>query len=401
MKQKIVYILILLACSLNTVAQKKEISQAKANIKSGKNLEQTEQSMRKILADSTQRDNEKVWLLLFEAVKKQYEQGNEKLYLKQQYDTAQLFVLTRKMFEVLEGFDSLDAKPNSKGKSAPVYRKRHAEFLHQFRPNLYNGGIFFANKQKYQDAYHLLDLYLDCARQPLFQQYNYAETDNKLSEAAYWAVFCGYKLQNPKATLHHVYQALKDTTHYCLMLQYLAETYKLENDTTRWVETLQEGFSRYPLFPFFFPRLISYYGEKGDWNKVETISDEALKADSTKQTFLFAKSTALLNLSRLNECVEVSERIIKADSLFPDAYYNAGLAYYNRAEQLNKKLQQSAKTKNEIKANYKKAMPYLQRYRALKPDDSSQWLMPLYNIYLNLNMGKEFDEVDRLMRTKK
>jgi tetratricopeptide (TPR) repeat protein len=244
-------------------------------------------------------------------------------------------------------------------------------------------------------------LYLDCARQPLFQQYNYAETDNKLSEAAYWAVFCGYKLQNPKATLHHVYQALKDTTHYCLMLQYLAETYKLENDTTRWVETLQEGFSRYPLFPFFFPRLISYYGEKGDWNKVETISNEALKADSTKQTFLFAKSTALLNLSRLNECVEVSERIIKADSLFPDAYYNAGLAYYNRAEQLNKKLQQSAKTKNEIKANYKKAMPYLQRYRALKPDDSSQWLMPLYNIYLNLNMGKEFDEVDRLMRTKK
>ena len=27
--------------------------------------------------------------------------------------------------------------------------------------------------------------------------------------------------------------------------------------------------------------------------------------------------------------------------------------------------------------------------------------MPLYTIYLNLNMGKEFDEIDALLRNKK
>ena len=38
-----------------------------------------------------QPNNKKIWNILFDAVKKQYEQGNEKLYLKQAYDTAQLF----------------------------------------------------------------------------------------------------------------------------------------------------------------------------------------------------------------------------------------------------------------------------------------------------------------------
>ena len=52
-------------------AQKKEISQARANIKVGNNLEQAEKSMRKLLEDSTNIDNRKIWLTMFEAIKKQ------------------------------------------------------------------------------------------------------------------------------------------------------------------------------------------------------------------------------------------------------------------------------------------------------------------------------------------
>lgn len=68
-------------------AQKKEISQAKSAIKAG-NAVEAEASMRKLLADSAHRQNEKIWLVLFDAVKKQYEDVNEKMYLKQSTDTA-------------------------------------------------------------------------------------------------------------------------------------------------------------------------------------------------------------------------------------------------------------------------------------------------------------------------
>lgn len=398
--KRFVYLLFLLLMPLSLLAQKKEISQAKTNIKNGKNLEQAEQAMRKLLADSTNKDNEKIWLTLFDAVRKQYEQGNEKLYLKQGYDTAQLFTLTKKMFLVLEGFDSLDAIPNSKGVSAPSYRKRHADFLNDYRPNLYNGGLYFVNKQKYNEAYQLFDIYLDCARQPLFNAYKYAETDTNLCEAAYWTIYCGYKMQNPQSTLRHVTLALCDTAHNHLILQYLAETYKLQGDTARYVTTLRTGFARYPQLPFFFPRLISYYGEKSDWNCVDSLSSEALRIDSANQTFRFAKSTALLNLGRYAECVSLCDTIIKADSTFPDAYYNAGLAYYRRAELLSR-LPLTAARKKEIQSSYASARPYVERYRLLKPEESSQWAMMLYNIYLNLNMGKEFEEIDRYIRGSK
>ena len=63
-------------------AQKKEISKAKDNVKAGKSLEEAETSMRKLLTDSANKDNEKIWLILFDAVRKQYETVNEQMYLR-------------------------------------------------------------------------------------------------------------------------------------------------------------------------------------------------------------------------------------------------------------------------------------------------------------------------------
>jgi len=37
----------------------------------------------------------------------------------------------------------------------------------------------------------------------------------------------------------------------------------------------------------------------------------------------------------------------------------------------------------------------------LRPDRKDAWGLPLYTIYLNLNMGKKFDEIDELMKKQK
>jgi len=47
---------------------------------------------------------------------------------------------------------------------------------------------------------------------------------------------------------------------------------------------------------------------------------------------------------------------------------------------------------------YSKARPYMERYRQLMPDDRKRWAPALYRIYLNLNLGKQFEEIDKLMR---
>lgn len=396
--KRITLLLCIICICLQINAQKKEISLAKDNIKKGTNLELAESSMANLLKDSANRNNEKIWLTLYEAQKKQYEQGNEKLYLKQDYDTAKLFLSVKKMFQTLEGLDSVDAQTDKKGRVKLVYRKKHAAMLDVHRRNLYNGGAYFVNKQNFKEAYNFFDMYLNCSIQPLFTGYKYDETDKNMPSAAYWAVYCGYKLQDPKATLHYAYWALKDTAHYQYMLQYLAETYKMEKDTMRYVSVLEEGFKKYPRFPFFFPRLIEYYTKNEQYDAALSLCDKALQVNDSSNLFKFTKSSVLLSLKRYKECIDLCDSVIAKDSTILGAYLNAGLSYFNQAVEADKALKQTAKQKKEIIQLYKKALPYLEKFRKMVPDEKSLWGLPLYTIYLNLNMGKEFDEIDKLLK---
>lgn len=381
-------------------AQKKEIQTAKDQVKAGKNLDQAAASMKKLLADSANRTNRKIWTIYFDAVRKQYEQGNEKLYLKQKYDTAQLFNYTRQLFEVAFQYDSVETAPDRKGRRDFEFRKGHSEYLAHIRSNLYNGGIWFLNKKKYPDAYKFFDCYIECASQPMFKQYNYGVKDKHLPTAAYYAVYSGYKMKDPKATLHHSYEALKDTVHYNYMLQYLAETYMLEKDTARYVASLKEGFKRVPTFPYFFPRLVEYYVVRNQLDSAMTVVNEALTVVPDSDVYLAAKSNLLLEQGKLQECIEVSKKVIEVNQKLGDPYYNAGICYFNLAVEQDKNSHNSRKVKEQVEANYKKALPYLVKYREMEPKEQGKWAFPLYTIYLNLNMGKEFDEIDKVMKQK-
>ena len=394
---KKILICVFICLPLIAWGQKKTMTQVKDYIKSGKNLDKAEKLMTDLLNDSSSRGNEKIWLLLFESQRKQYDQGNEKLYLKEKYDTTALFLVGKRMFDTLEGLDSLDRLPDARGKVKLKYRDRSAELLNIYRPNLFNGGVFFMKKHDFSRAYDFFDTYINSAVKPMFARYQYAERDKRLPEAAYWASYCGYKLEKPQLTLRHTYQALKDSVHLPYMLQYLAETYKLEKDTARYVQTLKDGFSKYPKFPFFFPRLIDYYSHIGAYDEAMKSCNEALQTDSVNTLFRYAKSSLLLTMGRYKQSFAISKALIAENDTLADAYLNAGLALFDQAVELDKKTQSGSKKYNQILELYRKAMPYLEKYRAMAPDQKDKWALPLYTIYLNLNMGKQFDEIDKLI----
>lgn len=103
-------------------------------------------------------------------------------------------------------------------------------------------------------------------------------------------------------------------------------------------------------------------------------------------------------MKRYKECIDLCDSVIAKDSTFLGAYLNAGLSYFNQAVEADKALKQTDKQKKEIIQLYKKALPYLEKYRKMVPDEKGLWGLPLYTIYLNLNMGKEFDEIDKLLK---
>ena len=76
----------------------------------------------------------------------------------------------------------------------------------------------------------------------------------------------------------------------------------------------------------------------------------------------------------------------------PEPYYNIGSCYMNKALALS-----PLREKKQQRRFYQQARQYMERYRQLAPDERQKWGPALYRIYLNLNMGRQFDEIDRLL----
>jgi hypothetical protein len=399
MKRLTLIALILLFATSCLNAQKKEIAQARSYIKSGQNLDKAEQLMTDLLKKPENKQNIKLYLLAFQAMRKQYDVQNEKLYLKQSYDTVALFNAIYRMFSILESLDSIEASPNKKGKVNVRYRKKHSEFLDTYRMNLYYGGNFFVRRHDYKTASVFYRTYLDCSVQPLFSDFKYADNDLNMPIVAYWAVYSGYKLNDAQAVLDNVGLAFSDTAMSDNILQYQTEAYKWLNDTSNYVATLKIGFKRYPQFPFFFSRLMDYYNTTNQTNLALATADSALAINDTLLLFNFAKSTALLNAGRYKECIAASDSLIAKNDSLADAYYNAGTAWLNQAFDLENS-SHSREKRFLIRDCYTKARPYMEKYRCLAPNEVDKWGPGLYRIYLNLNMGKHFDEIDKLLNKK-
>lgn len=389
----LVFTLLLVITPCLTMAQKKELSQARAILKSGKGIEQAEKLMTGLLKDSANRDNKRIYAVWYESVLMQYQAVNEKLYSKQRQDTAQFFQLTRRLFEVAEALDSLDIQPDKKGRVAPEYRKENARTLQKFRPNLFFASTYFVRKGDFQKAFDFSESYIDCTRQPLFSDYALDSTDTRLFEAAYWATYSAYRMHDAVRTLRHRHLALRDTAKVVYTLQFIAEARHWLKDDSLYMETLREGFFRFPRNTYFFPRLMDYYTAHNDNLKALEIVDHALTSNDSTELTLFAKATVLFNLGRFDESIAVSETLLQRNDTLPDPYYNIGVCYMNKALKLS-----PLREKKQQRRVYQQARQYMERYRELAPKEQHKWAPTLYRIYLNLNMGRQFDEIDRLLK---
>lgn len=394
-KYSLLFLLLLLMPS-GLSAQKKQLSQAKDYIKSGKNLDKAESLVRAVLADSAEKDNLKAWQMLVETLRKQYEQGNEQMYLKQKYDTLSFFVTTRKLFVAAESADSVDAEPDRNGRIKPKYRERNSQYLKTIMPNIFYGGLFFINKKEYRTAYQYFNHYLSLPKLPLFKSLKLPADNDMMISAAYWTMYCGFKLDSAKIILEHSELAERDTSQLAFVWQYEAEAYSLNQDMPKYLSKLRDGFNRYPKFPFFFPRLIEYYDDNNQLDSALALTEKAIAIDSASHFYRYAKSSVLLNMGRYDECIKVCKELIAEDDNLADAYYNAGLAYFNMAVELDKDRKAARQKRQKMLMYYREALPFLEKYRSLAPDRKDNWLSPLYTIYLNLNMGKKFEEIDKI-----
>ncbi len=387
-------------CILSVSAQKKELHQAEDILKSGKNQDKAEKLMTDLLKKPEHRENLKIYVMWYKTVLAQYEAANEQIYLKQKYDTAKFFGLTQHMFQVAEILDSIDARPDKKGRVRPKHRQRNAQQLDMLRYNLYYGGTYQMHHGDYHQAYSYFSTYLDTDIQPLFKGYDYSKKDTLMSQAAYWAMTCGYLVHRPDSVLHYAEQALRYKPRQDYAMQYICEAYQWQNNDTLYAAALHKGFDTFPEHPYFFPRLADWYAAHEMPDSMLVLAEQGLKINPDNQLFLLAKSVAQLHLGDEDGCIETSENLIALNDTLPEAYFNIATVRLNQALAIEAE-NEPRKNHQRLTTIYRQARPYMEAYRRLAPNQQKRWAPGLYRIYLNLNMGKQFDEIDKVMRKMK
>ena len=330
---------------------------------------------------------------------------NKKAYLKQPYDTARFFNKLCDMYNQLRLCDSIDHLPDAKGKMHVRMQKKTQALRLKHRRNIFGGGKYFLSKRNYAAAYPFFDLYCTY-RDPGKKK---EQSDSLYHQAVLWATLSSFLCENYSGTIKHIDNAIDNTNinNATILQEYKVRSFAQLGNDSAWVSALIQGVQDYPQHDYFFVQLADWYHEHRDFTEERQLADMLIASTGGKAIHYYAKSKSFLAEEKYDECIACADSTITLQPDFVDAYYNKGIAYLNMAVIAHEmsckdvKDPQYAIDKQKTQELYLKARPCMEMVRKLQPENQERWASPLYRIYLHLNLGDEFNEIDRLLNQKK
>ncbi|MBR1594838.1 MAG: hypothetical protein IJ659_08740 [Alloprevotella sp.] len=359
--------------------------------------------VRKIEPECPEKMRPKLYAYAVEANVQLNDQQNEKIYLKQAYDTVQFFRTIYGIYDNVLRCDSAERRLLARVGGEMHYQKPHGQLLRKYYRNLVAGGRFYFTRGRYAEAIPFLRYAVDVPQMPVWGNEARAQRGHVRENCGVMLVRSAFLTKDYELVRRYAEAALEDTTaSRRSIVAYLARTEQLLGDTVAYVGYLRRGMEEYSAEPFFFTELVDHYASRGDYATTLSLADRMLPTDSTNYYFLMAKALSLMNLERNREAVNFFGKALEADSTHADTYYYIGASYCNLAKST---VLPANITSADYKAAQKTRRDYyllartpLETYRQLRPADAVRWAPLLYDIYFTLNQGERFAEMDEIMR---
>ena len=402
--KRVLFSMVLLMAVSFAFAQEKNVKEAKSIAGEVKpDFAKAEQLINEALTNPETKDNAATWDVAGYIQKRINEKEMENAYLRKPYDTLKVYNSVLNMYNYYVKCDELAQIPNEKGKIKNKYRSANSKTILAERPNLINGGIQYFNLNKNEDALKYFAAYVDAATLPMMEKENLLEKDTILPQVAYYATLAADRVGDKDAVMKYAQYALKDKENGQFAMQLLTDAYKAKGDTAKWVEKLQEGIVKFPENQYFFANLVDYYSSSNQNDKAMQFADDLLAKDPNNKLYLYVKAYLYHNMKDYEKAIEFYKKTLDIDPAYAEACSNLGLVYLLQAQEYADKAPADINDPNyataqaEIKKFYEAAKPYYEKARELKPDQKDLWLQGLYRVYYNLNMGPEFEEIEKMM----
>lgn len=405
MKKTILTICIAISFT-GTFAQKANVSKAKnLALMSTPDFTAARAAIKPALDEATTKDDANTWYVAGLIGYKENESYVTKQMLQQQVDAD------AKGKAVMESYDyfikayALDSLPNAKGKIKPKFQKDIKNKIKEYytdRSDLFAYGAYLFDKKDYDGAIKAFDNYLAIPKLPMMK--NEIKLDSNYYIIKYYTAIAATNAEKHDKAIA-LYSDLKNDNYETInVYELLYEEYTKVKDTVSAVNTLKEGFEKFPKEPWFLQNLINYYIFSNQTKDALGYLDRAIQEEPTLAQYRYVQGTLNENMGNIEDAKAAFNKAIELNPKYAEAYAGLGRLVYNQAYKMAEKA-------NDIKdnASYKAAMkksddafaqsiPYFKK--AIELDASNmEYKRTLKNLYYRLHMDKEYEALDKDMNS--
>lgn len=365
-----------------------------------KNYKEAVAQIVKLRADSTYRQDTKLCLYAIEAYRGLNDAQNMKVYLKQNYDTLAFFSTTYDIVREAVLLDSIENENMKNGEGKPREQKLVSEMLRLYYPNLNVAARFLYKKRNYQETMRYLRYCIDLPHSPLGAHAKLSTTHDVPNAVLYLS--SAYAQKNYAEVHRYENVALCDTASRKAIMTMLAQTAEAENDTVAYERMLRQGWKNGDYDETFFGPLADYYNQRGLYMQTLDVVTQHLEKHPHSALAYMAQSVAYYQLKNYEKCVQSAKMLLQCDTLNAEAHYYIGACYVDMVDlvPMEGKINSASyrKALQQRQKLYAQAEPELETYRQMKPEEKAQWAPLLYKVYLALNRGKKFAEIENILK---
>ena len=392
MKKLVCAIAVGLLTSAGAFAQVANVKSAEKIASSDKpDLAEARRLITEALANDETKNDPYTWYVAGLIENKAYTEGFKQAAIDQNADrTAMYTALTASVPSWLKVYE-LESQPNDKGKVNLKYTKKLQEVLHNDYLQLFNGGAWFLQSNKYAEGVNALEKFLDVKKAPFFaEDKDVAAIDSNVMNAAYYAIGAASSLKEYDRVISLYNRFGSFALNPKDIHQWVSSAYFAKKDSVGAIPVLIEAVKASPEEPYFLVNLVNIYQKNGKEAEANKLLDDRIAANAQDATALLVKGS-IVEEKDLKEALQWYYKAAKADAKNANAFIYLGAGLYNAAAKIYENTnvtQAMAKTAEDL---LRASIPVLEIAYKSRPDNIKGMLG---SIYYQLKMTDKRDALD-------